>query len=85
MCEMLASHIHLIMAAKILTEGEMYMMSLLKQQYREKQEFEKLVKGVGAKHNIPIPDTLNLKKMPRELGLDTCLNSQNGNSKCETL
>lgn len=63
----------------------MYMMSLLKQQYRTRKKMERLLRDVGAAKNIDIPDTLDLKKMPRELGLDGCTNSQNRNSKCEIL
>jgi len=60
-------------------------MSLLNQQYRAKKKFERLLKDYGAKKNIEIPDTMDIKKMPRELGLEACLDSQNRNSKCEII
>jgi len=56
------------------------MMSLLKQQYRAKKEFQKLLKDYGAKNNLDIPDTLDIEKLPSELKLNTCIDSRNRNS-----
>lgn len=64
-------------AAKILHKGEMFMMGLLGQPYRVKKEIEKELRDYGTKNNIAIPNTLDLKEMPPELGLEACIDSQN--------
>lgn len=67
---------------KIICKGEIDMMSLLKQEYRAKKEFQKLLRDYGAKNNLEIPDTLDIEKLPAELKLNSCIDSQSGNSKC---
>lgn len=61
------------------------MMSLLGQQYRSKKKVDRLLNNYASIKNVEIPATLDLKKMPPELKLDSCIESQKRNSKCETL
>lgn len=55
----------------------MFMMGLLGQPYRVKKEIEKELRHYANKNNVKLPNTLDLKNMPPELGLDACIDSQN--------
>lgn len=57
----------------------MFMMGLLGQPYKVRKELHNALKELGAKKNVAIPNTLELKKMPAEFGLDACIDSQNRN------